>query len=138
MQGKRDVAVPEALLCPVCRAPVAATSSMCLSCHLPIKDVAANQHRRPSRSASRRGRRLRRLVSGVLIYVALVWWCWLQLPTALLFVVPAAAAGVWLHAVKGRPWLGLIAFVAIVAVVPLVFWPSMLTGLFSDLAAGNR
>jgi hypothetical protein len=109
---------------------------MCLSCHLPIKDVAANQAAsRTAWARSRRGRLLRTRILGLLLYPAAVFWCWLQLPTAMLFVVPGAVAGAWLHVVKGRAWFGLVAFVIVVAVLPMTFWPSMLTGFFSDLTS---
>jgi hypothetical protein len=107
---------------------------MCLSCHLPIKDVAANQVAAAGSPPIRR-RRLGRRITGFFVYVAAVAWCWFQLPTSMLFVAPAAVAGAWLHAGKGRPWLGLLVFIVIVAVLPMLFWPSMLTGLFSDLTA---
>jgi hypothetical protein len=75
-------------------------------------------------------------LAGLLLYSAAVMWCSVQLPTSMVFVVPGAVAGVWLHVGKGRAWLGLLAFTVIVAVLPLLFWPSMLTGLFSEVTAG--
>jgi len=135
MHTKRGSELTDVLVCPVCRGSVAPTSSMCLSCHLPIRDVVANQAIRGGRAPGirQRGRRFWRRISGVLLYAAATWWCAVQLPTSLLFVVPAAVAGTWLHTVKVRPLLGLVAFVVIVGVLPLVFWPSMLTGLFSQV-----
>jgi hypothetical protein len=109
---------------------------MCLSCHLPIKDVAANQAGgRTTWARSRSGRLVRRRILGLLVYPAAVTWCWFQLPTSMVFVVPGAVAGVWLHVVKGRAWLGLAAFVIVVAVLPMILWPSLLTGFFSDLTS---
>ena len=76
-----------------------------------------------------------RRFTGLLLYSAAVLWCSIQLPTSMVFVVPGAVAGAWLHVGKGRVWLGLLAFVVIVAVLPLLFWPSMLTGLFSEVTS---
>jgi hypothetical protein len=61
----------------------------------------------------------------------------LQLPDAIPFVVPGAVLGGGvLHVWKGKPWLGLVVFATIVFVVPLLLWPSLTTGFFSDLTNG--
>lgn len=75
--------------------------------------------------------------TGALLYCGIVAWSWYQLPSSLPFVVPAAVLGGGvLHVWKGRPWLGLIAFAVVVVAVPALFWPSMATGVFSDLTDG--
>ena len=80
------------------------------------------------------GQRIRVRLFGAVLYCAVVAWCWYQLPTSLPFVVPGAALGGGiLHVWKGRPWIGLTVFAIIVVVVPALVWPSMATGLFSDL-----
>ena len=122
----------DVLVCPVCRTDVRAGSSMCLSCHLPMKDVLAHQPRPVSWGA--RMRRLRSAIFALGVYAAAVTWCAFRLPDTLPFVVPGAAAGLFLHALKGRPWVGFMAAAVIVVVVPALLWPSMLTGAFSDLA----
>ena len=124
----------DVLVCPVCTVSVERTSSMCLSCHLPIRDVLSNQQA-ARRSGAQHARRLRRAIFGLLVYAAIGWWCWLQLPTSLAFVGPGAVVGAWLHAVKGRPWFGLLAFAAIVGALPLIFWPSMVTELLGTVTA---
>ena len=48
-------------------------------------------------------------------------------------LVLIALGGGILHVWKGRPWIGLTVFAIIVVVVPALVWPSMATGLFSDL-----
>ncbi|KQY56696.1 hypothetical protein [Nocardioides sp. Root140] len=70
---------------------------------------------------------------GAAFYVGAVAWCALKMPASLTFVVPGAVIGGFLHIVKGRPWLGLLAFLIVVAVVPMLFWPSMLTGSLGRL-----
>ncbi|MDZ5663722.1 hypothetical protein SFC79_18245 [Nocardioides sp. S-58] len=50
------------------------------------------------------------------------------------FVAPAAAGGLVLHGVKGRPWLGMLAFAVLVVVLPVLLAPALGTGAFSDLA----
>lgn len=69
-----------------------------------------------------------------MLYAALVAWCAWQLPAALPFVAPAAAVGLLLHGVKGRPWLGALGFVLVVALLPVLLGPALRTGAFSDLA----
>ncbi len=107
---------------------------MCRSCHLPIKDVSANQKlaRRPTK---RRivGKWLWTRLLGAAFYAATVAWCAMQMPASLTFVVPGAVGGGFLHIVKGRPWLGLLLFLIIVVLVPIIFWPSMLTGAMGRL-----
>ncbi len=71
---------------------------------------------------------------GLALYGAVVAWCAWQLPTTLPFVVPAAAAGVLLHGVRARPWLGLVAFAVLVVALPFLMAPALGTGAFSDLA----
>lgn len=126
--------MPDTLTCPVCTTTVAASSSMCFSCHLPIKDVNANQ---PQRIRAPKARAASRWVwtrlLGSSLYGAAVAWCALQMPTSLTFVVPAAVLGVFLHVVRGRPWLGLFVFLLVVAVLPLLFWPSMMTDTLARL-----
>lgn len=68
-----------------------------------------------------------------MLYAAAVAWCAWQLPATLPFVVPAAAAGLVLHGVRGRPWLGAIAFVVLVVALPAVLAPALGMGSFSDL-----
>ena len=129
--------IPGQLVCPLCQSDVSPRSTMCLSCHLPISDVVKNQAEAHRRSGSR-GRllgRLRSAIVGLVAYAAVTVWCATQLPTSLLFVAPAAVIGGWLHVVKGQRLLGLLAFIVVVVVMPMVFWPSMLTGLFADLTS---
>lgn len=124
----------ETLTCPLCSADVAGKSSGCRSCHLPIKDVKANQKRPQRFSRSRRtaGWIWNRFV-GLAFYGAIVAWCALQMPASLTFVGPGAVIGALIHVFKGRPWLGLGAFLVVVVLVPLLFWPSMLTGAVGHL-----
>jgi hypothetical protein len=83
-------------------------------------------------------RAVRVRVFGAVLYTAAVAWCIYQLPSSLPFVVPGAVLGGGvLHVWKGRPWLGLILFTIIVVVVPILLWPSMTTGVFSDLTRGQ-
>ena len=124
----------ETLTCPVCTASVAVTSSMCLSCHLPIKDVRANQKLSRRSSKTRHvGSWLWTRIIGLAFYAGAVTWCALKMPTSLTFVVPGAVVGCFVHVVKGKPWLGLLAFLLIVALTPLLFWPSMLTDTLARL-----
>jgi len=122
----------DVLLCPVCKSDVPTRASMCLKCHLPMKDVLAHQPKPTSWAAHLR--RVRSAITATLVYAAIVAWCSWKLPDTLPFVVPGAALGVFLHALKGRPWLGALGASVIVIVLPAVFWPSMITGAFSDLA----
>lgn len=125
------------LTCPLCQNAVSASSSGCLDCHLPITDIRRYDEGAPAS----RGKRIARAVwirfTGALLYCGIVAWCAYQLPDTLPFVVPGAVLGGGvLHVWKGRPWLGLLAFAIVVVVVPALFWPSMATGAFSDLADG--
>ena len=127
----------QALVCPLCRGQVAATSSGCLACHLPMSDVMRHQGSRPSSRGQAVARAIQVRVAGVVFYSAVVAWCSYQLPTSLPFVVPGAVLGGGvLHVWKGRPWLGLLLFAIIVVVVPTLLWPSMATGTFADLTDG--
>ncbi|WP_210502443.1 hypothetical protein [Nocardioides xinjiangensis] len=122
------------LTCPLCGTAVPASASACRGCHLPIADVrrhAGDDSKRRTRSwTSAIGVRL----VGVALYAGAVAWCARQLPAALPFVVPAAAAGLVAHGVKGRPWLGLLAFVVLVVALPFMLAPALGAGAFSDLA----
>lgn len=64
------------LTCPLCKHSVSATSSMCRSCHLPIKDVRSNQ--KPVGRHRLKGMIRRTIVLGVTLAVAvcagLVLW----------------------------------------------------------------
>ena len=73
-------------------------------------------------------------LTGLVLYAAVIAWCVWQLPASLPFVAPAAVAGVILHGVKGRPWLGLLAFVVLVVALPVLLIPALGTGTFSDFA----
>jgi hypothetical protein len=107
---------------------------MCLSCHLPTKDVAANQPMSHGRSFVRSiGSR----TLGLFMYGGIVAWCWYRIPDSLSFVVPGAVVGAALHVIKGRAWLGLLLFFVVVAAVPALFWPAMLTGFVSDVTGGS-
>lgn len=124
-----------ALMCPLCRGEVAVSSSGCLACHLPMRDVVRHQ-----RSLSR-GRELARAASvritGLVLYSGVVVWCAYALTEALPFVVPAAVLGGGvLHAWKGRPLLGLTVFALIVVAVPRLLLPAVGVGALSDLVDG--
>jgi hypothetical protein len=98
-----------------------------------MRDVL--RHQQPG---SRAGRAIRVRLTGIVLYGAAVAWCAHQLPDSLPFVVPGAVlGGGLLHVWRGRPWLGLLVFAVVVAVVPLLWWPSMLTGTFADLTDGR-
>ena len=87
----------DTLTCPVCTNAVPGTSSMCLSCHLPIKDVRANQPR----------------FSGALAASALAG------PWTLAFVVPGAVVGLYFHLFKGRPWRAVLSATFIAGAIVL-------------------
>ena len=74
-----------------------------------------------------RGTRL----AGVLIYAAIAAAAWLLLPESLPFVVPSAAFGMVMHAGMLRPWLAFAGFWVLLVVVPVLFFPTMLTEAFS-------
>lgn len=118
------------LACPLCLGDVVPRSSGCLPCHLPMRDVLRHQPRR-SRSDAVRVR-----LTGLVLYGAAVAWCAYRLPDALLFVVPGAVLGGVLHVGRGRPWLGLLVFALVVVAVPVLLWPSLLTGTYVDLRNG--
>lgn len=76
-------------------------------------------------------------MTGLVLYSAVVAWCAYQLPDSLPFVVPGAVlGGGLLHVGRARPWLGLLVFAIFVVVVPMLVWPSMLTGTYADLRDG--
>jgi hypothetical protein len=77
-------------------------------------------------------------VLGVVLYSAVVVWCFYQLPDVIPFVVPGAVlGGGLLHVWRGRPALGLLVFLLVVVVLPVTVWPSLLTGAFSDFTNGQ-
>ena len=61
--------------------------------HLPIGDVSKHH----TKQRSRRSRALTTRAWGAVIYGGIVAWCLLQLPSAAVFVLPAAAVAVVLH-----------------------------------------
>ena len=121
----------EMLTCPVCRSDVSPRSASCRSCHLPTADVV--RHQRVLRSGRREAVQTR--LWGLFIYGGIVAWCLLQLPTAAVFVVPAAVAAAVLHVVRGRPYVGGVLFLVVVVVAPAMFWPSMATDVMDDLGS---
>ena len=116
------------LVCPLCRGAVAANSSGCLPCHLPMRDVVRHQRSMPRRSSQVQGRLI-----ALCLYAGLLAWCAYRLPSTLTFVVPGTALAALLHVWKGRPWLGLMVFAVVVFAVPALLWPSMLTDSLSDI-----
>lgn len=123
---------PGSLTCPLCHGDVAPASSGCLPCHLPLRDVLRHQ-----RTGSAVDRALRVRLTGLVLYSGAVAWCAYQLPDSLPLVVPGAVLGGGvLHVWRGRPWLGLMVFAIIVVAVPVLLWPSMLTGTYVDLRDG--
>ncbi|WP_231249312.1 hypothetical protein [Nocardioides furvisabuli] len=123
------------LMCPLCGADVPVAAPACRGCHLPIADVRREQPAaRPASRSRAWARAIGVRVVGLALYGAVVAWCAWQLPTTLPFVVPAAAAGVLLHGVRARPWLGLVAFAVLVVVLPFLMAPALGTGALSDLA----
>ena len=97
-----------------------------------MRDVVRHQRRR-----SGMGRALRTRLTGLVLYSGVVAWCAYQLPDSLAFVVPGAVLGGGvLHVWRGRPWSGLLVFAIIVVAVPMLLWPSMLTGTYADLRDG--
>lgn len=98
------------LACPLCRGPVAAGSSDCRSCHLPMANVL--RHRGPRGSGA--GRAIGVRLTGLVLYAGIVAWAWYQLPQTLPFVVPVAVVGGgFLHVVRARPWLGMLVLTVI-------------------------
>lgn len=119
------------LLCPLCSREVRPASAGCAPCHLPLRDVLRNQPS-PRRSGAWRTR-----VTGLVMYAGVVAWCLYQLPDTLPFVIPGVVlGGGYFHVLRGRPWWGFFVFATIVILVPLLVWPSMLTGAYSDLRNG--
>jgi hypothetical protein len=119
----------------LCGEAVPATAASCRSCHLPIEDVRRH-HGEDRRTRARSwGRAIRVRLVGLLLYAAVAAWCAWQLPTSLPFAVPAAAAGLVLHGVKGRPWLGALAFVVLVVALPKLLFPALGVGTFSDFGS---
>lgn len=116
------------LRCPACSAEVATSAASCRSCHLPIADVRRHQARPRSTTA----RRVRTRLWGVPIYGGIVVWCLLALPTAAVFVVPAAIVGAVLHVLLGRWISAALAFVVIVGAAPLLFTPAMLADMLDS------
>lgn len=106
---------------------------MCLSCHLPIRDVMANQKNVRSSTTRAVGHWAWSRIVGLTAYGAVVVWCAFQMPTSLTFVVPGAVIGAYVQVVKGRSWLGALAFVLIVGLLPLIFVPSLLTDALGRL-----
>lgn len=119
------------LMCPVCAVEVAPRSAACRSCHLPMKDVLANQLDR--RRSSDMARTVSRRLLGAVFYVGLGAWFAYRLPGTVTFLVPGVVLALWLHVVKGRTILAALAFVVIVAVLPRLFWPAMWTELGNEL-----
>jgi hypothetical protein len=120
----------DALTCPLCGESVPVSAASCRGCHLPIADVRRHSARRSRSGSWVHAARVRLL--GLALYTAVLVWCAWQLPTSLPFVGPAAAAGLVLHGVRGRPWLGLLGFVVVVVVLPVLLFPALGTGAFSD------
>jgi hypothetical protein len=121
------------LTCPLCGGPVATKSSGCRTCHLPISDIRRHRASTRTRRGGFAGALWTRIV-GIVLYVGIVAWAWWQLPNTLPFVVPAAViGGGWLHVVRGRPWWGVVVFAIIVVAVPVLLWPALGTGTFSEL-----
>ena len=98
-----------------------------------MADIRRHGEVAPSRSSSW-ARAVGVRIVGVLLYGAVIAWCWWQLPASLPFVAPAAVAGLVLHGVKGRPWLAILAFAVLVVALPVILAPALGTGAFSDLA----
>lgn len=127
--GVWEGAMLQQLICPVCRSEVSTRSAACGSCHLPIGDVSKHQ----TKQRSRRSRALTTRAWGAVIYGGIVAWCLLQLPSAAVFVLPAAAVAVVLHTIRAKPAIAAVAFIGIVVIAPALFWPSMLSGIVNDL-----
>jgi hypothetical protein len=87
----------------------------------------AGAKRLPGAATGVRGTRL----AGVAIYAAIVAAAWWLLPASWPFVVPSAAFGMVMHAGMLRPWLAFVGFWVLLVVVPVLFFPSMLTDVFS-------
>ena len=124
----------DVVVCPVCTGTVSTSSSMCFGCHLPLKDVLAGQSLRRGTGRSRAAKRVTRRLVGTLAYVGIAAWFAFRLPGTVTFVVPAAVAALWLHAVRGRTVLAGVFFLVWMVAVPAVFWPSMLTDMGNDVS----
>lgn len=99
----------ETLTCPVCKSAVAGTSSMCLNCHLPIRDVRVNQPRMRRAPRTRAvSRWLGTRVLGVVLYGGLSLACAIAAPAYLPYVAPAAMIGLYFHLLRGRPWRAIL------------------------------
>ena len=61
------------LVCPVCAIEVAPASASCRTCHLPMKDVRANQPASGARSNDV-ARKVSRRLLGAVFYVGLGAW----------------------------------------------------------------
>lgn len=121
----------QVLSCPLCRGDVPANSG-CRTCHLSQADVARHQ---PAPRGKQWGRALGGRCSGVALYLAAVAWTAVQMPDAVVFVVPAAVlGGGLLHVWKGRPWLGLMVFVLVVVALPVLLWPALGTGAWTNFS----
>jgi hypothetical protein len=125
-------------VCPVCAVEVASASASCRSCHLPMRDVRANQPTPRGARSSDVARNVSRRLLGAVFYVGLGAWFAYRLPGTVTFLVPGVVIALWLHVVKGRSILGALAFVMIVGVLPTLFWPSMWTDLGNDVSAWFR
>ncbi|MGC4110780.1 MAG: hypothetical protein QM747_10230 [Nocardioides sp.] len=69
---------------------------------------------------------------ALVAYAGLAVWSWWFIPTMLLFALPGAVVGAYLHTVRGRAALGAIWCFLIVVVAPLLVWTAGLTGLFAQ------
>lgn len=115
--------MPENLTCPVCKGAVSSSSSMCHSCHLPIREVREHQprsRRAPRTRAAGRWAAIR--LVGLFVYVGLVAVCASLEPKAqaLVMVLPAALVGMVLHVVRGRLWIGLASAILVAGLVGTV------------------
>lgn len=59
------------------------------------------------------------------------------MPSMLLFVLPGAVVGAYLHSVRGRPVLAAGWCFLIVVVAPVLVWTAGLTGLFAKATGGH-
>lgn len=130
MSLQRSVGQEVDLTCPNCAAVLPTRAASCRTCHLPMADVVRHQ-----RNGTRRRAALTSRLWGLLAYAGIVVWCLVAIPTAAAFVVPAAAVGAVLHVLRGRPVVGGLVFVLIIAIAPLLLWPAMGTEVLDDLAS---
>lgn len=123
------------LTCPLCRGDVRAGSYGCASCRLPMTDIVKH---RPAARGARTVRALAVRLGGILLYTAAVAWTALQMRDALVFVAPAAVlGGGLLHVWKGKPWWGLLTFVAVVVALPVIMTPALGAGFWTSLRQGS-